>query len=94
MSELIYEADLGESVICDECSADYTNSDESGGFIFGGHGVCPKCADRMLESIRKHNEEEHIKAYCPKGKSFKQFILDYRNSRGPEGNKIKIYKGL
>jgi len=91
MKKLVYEADLGDSVVCDECSEDYTNSEESGGFIFGSHGVCPKCADRLLKSIKKYNEEEHIKSYCPRGMSFKQFILNYRGTG--EGNKIKMYEG-
>lgn len=79
--------DIGHTVICDQCNEDYSDSEESGGFVFGSHGVCPKCAERMMASIRKYNEEKYIKAVCPEGMSFKDFILAYRGG----DNTIKYY---
>ncbi len=70
--------DIGDMVICDLCSKDYTFSDEPGGFVFGSNGVCPKCAPPMMEDIKAHNEEQYIRAVCPEGMSHRQFILDYR----------------
>ena len=78
--------DVGEMVICDMCGTDYSESDEPGGFIFGSKGVCPQCAPDMQARIEKHNEEEHIKAYCPMWQSFREFIL---KARGGD-NTIKI----
>lgn len=69
---------VGGIVVCDVCSEDYTLSKESGGFIFGSSGYCPKCAVRGLQTIRGYGEEGHIRAYCPVGKSFADFIREYR----------------
>ena len=79
--------DIGEQVVCDSCNKDFSASDESGGFIFGSYGYGPCCAERMMESIIKYNEQDHIKARCPESISFKEFILKYRGG----DNTIKIY---
>lgn len=79
--------DVGETVVCDMCNANYTDSNRSGGFIFGSKAVCPECAPEMQANIEKHNEEKHIKAYCPLGMSFKDFILEWRGG----DNTIKFY---
>ena len=78
--------DIGEEVCCDICNEDFTNSDEEGGFLFGSKAYCPKCAEKRLPAIKSYNEEHYIKAYCPKGMSFRQFVL---NLRGGD-NTIKI----
>jgi hypothetical protein len=69
---------VGRTVVCDLCDADCTDSAVSGGFIFESKGVCPACAPRFLATIRKYNEESFIKARCPEGKPFADFIRDYR----------------
>ena len=69
---------IGDLVICDFCDEDYTESNESGGFIFGSQGVCPKCADRMMKSIKKYNEEKYIRVVCKPDQSFADFIREYR----------------
>ncbi len=38
-----WSIDIGNTVVCDFCNADYTESKESGGLIAGGYAVCPKC---------------------------------------------------
>lgn len=70
--------DMGDRVICDHCNEEYTNSDLSGGFLFDGKGICPKCAPDYLKSVESFNELEHIRAYCPSGLSFAQFIIAIR----------------
>lgn len=70
--------DIGDKVICDQCSKDYTESDASGGFLFGSHAVCPECAPAMLENIRKYGEERYIRGTCPEGMSFKDWVLQLR----------------
>ena len=72
---------LSNEVICDICNADLTGSDDSGGFVFGSYSYCPACAKDGLASIAKYGEERYIKARCPKGVSFADFIRDYR---GPD----------
>lgn len=68
--------DIGNTVLCDGCNTDFTGRDDSGGFLFGSYAYAPCCADRMLENIRRHNEEHLIKAWCPAGKSYRQWVLE------------------
>lgn len=73
--------DIGDTVLCDQCNDDFTEepqSKETGGFLFGSHGVCPHCAPEMLKSIKSYNEEGYIKAYAREGETFKDFILRMR----------------
>ena len=72
---------VGNIVVCDSCEKDYTDSSESGGFIFGSRGYCPVCAPRMMQRINHYGEEQYIKAYCPEGMSFADFIRGYRGDR-------------
>lgn len=68
-----------ERVFCDAgCGQEYTNSDEKGGFILGSKAYCPTCAKDNLPTIIKYGEKSYIKAWCPEGKSFKDFVLNIR----------------
>ena len=79
--------EMGDTIFCDACNEDYTNNDlATGGFIFGSKAYCPRCAEKRLPSIKSYGEEHYIKAYCPKGMSFKDFILKIRDGN----NQIKI----
>ena len=78
--------DIGNTVVCDICNEDYTNSDESGGFLFGSYGYCPKCAVEGIKTIRECNEEKYISVWCPESLSFKDFILGIRGGN----NTIRI----
>lgn len=71
--------DLGNSVYCDACGEDYTESKQSGGFLFGSKAYCPKCATESLPKIKYYNEEAYIKAYCPEDLSFAEFVLKLRD---------------
>lgn len=71
--------DIGDTVLCDSCNADYTSRPESGGFVFGSSAYCPECATRMMEGIVKYNEQRYIRAKCPEGMSFADFVRRYRN---------------
>lgn len=77
--------DMKGIVLCDYCNEDYSNSDESGGLVFTSKGICPKCAPDALKRIKGYGEESYIKAVCPKGMSFKEFIIRYR------GDNDKVY---
>ena len=85
--ELESVIDIGDSVICDACGDDYTNSDDSGGFLFGSSAYCPKCAVSRLPNIKSYGEEHFIKARCPKSMSFKDWVLQLRGG----DNTIKVY---
>jgi len=76
MKEII---DIGDSVICDICGEDYTNSTLSGGWLFGSSAYCPLCATpEALEKIRGYNEEKYLKSFCPIHLSFKDWVLELR----------------
>jgi len=74
MKEEIY--DIGGVVVCDLCNTDYTFSDESGGWVFCSTAYCPKCATpEALKKIQGYGEEKYIRGFCPKGMSFRDWIL-------------------
>lgn len=77
---------VGNFVVCDLCNDDYTGSTESGGFVFQSKGICPKCAPEFLRLVMKFDEKGYIRAHCPDGQSFADFIRAYR---GPNAG-IKI----
>lgn len=80
--------DIGRLVVCDVCSDDYTDRNETGGFIFGSYAYCPTCAPEHLKQIEGYREEFHIKARCPTDKSFADFVRDYRLAN--DANFIRI----
>ena len=67
--------DMGDTVICDICDRDYTDSEECGGFLFGSYAYCPVCAKDKLPRIKSFGEEGHISRYCPPAMSFKDFVI-------------------
>lgn len=69
---------VGRAVVCDWCDKDFTDSAETGGFIFESKATCPCCAARLETGAKKHGEERFIRARCPGGKSFADFVREYR----------------
>lgn len=69
---------IGDLVVCDICNKDYTDLPDSGGFVFCSKGYCPECAKKWLPRIKSYGEEGYIKAFCPEGQSFADFIREYR----------------
>ena len=53
---------VGDIVVCDVCNQDFTDSDATGGFLFGSYAYCPACAESSLKQIQSFNEEDHIRA--------------------------------
>lgn len=78
MASKIEVIEMGDSVLCDVCNTDFTNSEESGGFLFGSYAYCPRCAPRGLRTIQETGEERYIRAMCPPDVSFKEFVLGLR----------------
>lgn len=74
----VMNIDLGGVVYCDLCNKDFTTDKESGGFLFESKAVCPDCASDFLAGAKKHGEEKYIRAFCPKNKSFGDFIRSFR----------------
>lgn len=71
--------DISKTVLCDFCNEDYSDSDESGGFLFLRKAACPKCATRLRETVKKHNEERYIRGECREDESFAEFVHRVRN---------------
>jgi len=80
---------IGDIVVCDDCNEDYTNSTESGGFIFGSRGICPDCAGQWMVAIERHKEQRYIKKRCREGQSFADMVREFR---GPNAT-IKVTGG-
>jgi hypothetical protein len=70
--------DIGDTVLCDLCNADYTNSEAKGGFLFGSKGVCPDCAPRFEAKAKEYGEADFIKARALPDETFKAFVLRIR----------------
>ena len=65
----IFSIDIGDTVLCDVCNADYSESDEQGGVLLGSSAICPGCT-------KKWKVED---AVCPEGMSFREWVLKLRN---------------
>lgn len=75
---MIEQFDMGDSVACDWCSKDYTNSNATGGLLFQSKATCPDCVARIEASAAKYGEEQFIRDRCPVGMSFKEWVLKLR----------------
>lgn len=89
--KILSQVDIGNTVLCDLCNADYTDSNESGGFLFlSSTGVCPKCAPEFLKNIESYHEEKYIRAWCSDHLSFKDFIIKIRGGN----NLITVHEAI
>lgn len=77
--------DPGDLVICDSCDADMTDDPTSGGIMFGSKAICPACTPAWLGDAEKYGEISHVKARCPAGKSFADWIRDDIRGRPRSG---------
>ena len=68
-------------MLCDACDTDLTSDPRSGGYLFGSYGYGPCCAAERLVTIRGYGESGSIRARCPEGVSFADWI---RGMRGPD----------
>lgn len=80
--------DLGNLVVCDFCTTDYTDRDDEGGFMFSDKAVCPACAPRVEREAKEYREDHLIRVRCPTGKSFADWVRD--DVRQPGENYICI----
>ena len=66
----IWQCNIGDTVICDYCGRDYTESDEKGGLIVGSYAVCPQCERPALLKDADYVSKP--------GEAFKDFVLRTR----------------
>ena len=72
---------LGRTVLCDDCDRDCTASAEGGGILFQSKAIGPCCAPKWEASAERYGETSFIRAHCPAGVSFADWV---RGMRGPD----------
>jgi len=45
----VWQVDIGDTVVCDICNRDFTQSKEKGGIILGGYAFCPRCERKVTK---------------------------------------------
>ena len=78
---------IGETVICDLCNRDYTDSEKTGGALIGSYAYCPKCYEKIKPELKKYNEKPN--KICPNGMTFKDCVLQLRG-----GNNTIVIEGF
>jgi hypothetical protein len=72
---------VGDLVLCDIDDTDLTADARSGGYMFGSYAVGPCCAAAHEARVRGYGEEWNIRARCPEGVPFADWV---RGMRGPD----------
>lgn len=67
--------EIGNSVKCDICNKDYTESNKSGGFIFKNRAYCSDCLG--FKPLINEELQDQIPT-CSADMSFADFVRDYR----------------
>lgn len=73
----IIRMDAGDTVLCDGCNEDMTDSPKVGGVLLQRSAFCPDCAPRIIKSAAKYNEERFL-TYPKEGETFYNFVLRIR----------------
>jgi len=77
MADVVLVIDPGRHVECDGCGKNFTDSPESGGLYgFGTKAYGPCCEAEMVRLAKQYNEEHEIRARCPAGKSFADWVRE------------------
>lgn len=83
---------VGDTVRCDACNKEWTDSPVSGGFLFDSYAYCPECAVNKLPRIKSYNEESHIKEWCPPNLSYADWVRKMRWASGVENVTIVTWE--
>ncbi len=62
--------DIGDTVVCDFCNGEFTDSDKTGGVMIGSYAICPDCVTPALT-----RDADSVAA---EGETFKAFVLRHR----------------
>ena len=65
-----WSIDIGDTVVCDFCNEDYTESREAGGLIVEGYAICPKC-----ERLDMLKDADYVSRPA---EAFKDFVIRTR----------------
>lgn len=66
----LWQINIGDTVVCDFCNDEYTESDRKGGLIVGGYAICPECV--RPDMIK---DADYV---CRDDETFKDFVLRTR----------------
>lgn len=94
LSELWVEAgvkgavDVGDRVWCDACGEDWTGRPEPGGFLVQSKAICPTCAPGYLLGLKRADETDLIREFCPPDQSYWKWCVGLRGGN----NTIKVLK--
>lgn len=66
----------GHNVVCDDCNKDFTDLPDTGGLLFQSKAIGPCCQQTWIDGAVKHNETNFIRAICPAGKSFADWVRE------------------
>lgn len=70
----VINVDPGNQVFCDGCNKDWTGLPDSGGLLLGSYAYGPCCDGETLSACERYKETHLIKARCPEGKSFADWV--------------------
>jgi hypothetical protein len=80
--------DPGDSVLCDYCNDDFTDSEETGGILVGSDAVCPHCQEKTLVRLKQYQEEQYIRGTCPENMSFANWVRAIRRGDVKETGEV------
>jgi hypothetical protein len=66
----LWSIDIGDTVVCDFCNDDYTESHKAGGLIVEGYAICPEC-----ERPDMLKDADYVSR---PGETFKDFVIRTR----------------
>lgn len=73
-----YILEPGNLVFCDGCGEDFTDSPAKGGILFQSKALCPACAPKWERDAKRFGEDQFIRARCPEGLSFADWVRTLR----------------
>lgn len=86
---------IGDRVFCDwSCNKEYTHSPAKGGLLFGSYAVCPECAPDVEAKAVKNQEENRIRARCPEGMSFRDWVVNVLRKNKPGTITTTVFKSF
>jgi len=79
----IIHVEPGRLVLCDWCDQDFTESQQTGGFMFSNYATGPCCAARIERNATRSGEAHLIRSRCPDGVPFGDWVRSLRDPASP-----------
>jgi hypothetical protein len=85
--QLTQVIDIGDSVVCDDCSTEFRGSLATGGILVQSKAICPTCTPKWVEMLTEYDEMHLVRARCPMFKTFHAWVMELRGG----DNSIKVF---